>query len=198
MYNIAFCGIDGSGKSTLIEYLVRILQDKYSVVVAKCPFESKKLLKDSGNELFGDVKDVEMKRIAMAFEFVNYHKSIRNVEPQIILSDRYSICYRLLNIIDNITVDTIKRLDKIFNLLPEPDLYVFCDITPQTAYNRLITRGNFVFEEENIEILSRLSLLYKNFFRNTKVPTLKISANSMSELDFELKKIEKIIKGVLQ
>lgn len=195
MFKVAICGIDGAGKTTAINVLKsKLLLSSNAVFVAKCPFESKSFLSQSGVGLHGDKKIVEIKRIAMAFEYVKYYYDVVSQHNSIVIFDRYSICYELLNRLDCLPDDTLRILSMIYGMIPLPDLYIFCDIHPKDALGRLIKRGNYDKDEENLDILTQLSVWYKEFFKKSTVPTIKIVSNSQIELETQMNNIADYVR----
>ncbi len=197
MIHIAFCGIDGAGKTTSINILKNILLPEIEVKVAKCPFSSKKTLKNSGWEYLEKDKTTEIKRIAMAFEFAKYYQRIFSYHPQVLLSDRYSICYQILNEIDNVPFQTRKIMDSIYNSLPEPNLYIFCDVDPVIAVERIKKRKNYIEDEENAQILTAISQRYQEYFSTVKIPKIVIEPKTIEELQFEMGILANHIKNEL-
>ncbi len=199
MLRIAFCGIDGSGKSTAINSLFKELCSmNISSFIVKCPFESKKLLRMSGIDLHDSSNVVNIKRVAMAFEYVLFHNSLCLGDYSVVLYDRHTICYELLNECDSIPLEYSLILKKIYGLVPTPDIYIYCDISPNIAVDRIKDRGDYNDKEDNIAILKRLKVMYDDFFDKTKVPTLKMSFNTVDDIEKNIKKIREYVRRKLK
>lgn len=159
--SIAICGIDGSGKTTLIKALKSYYEKQnVTVGIAKVPFESKSLWMQAFQKS-NDLLSISIKRIGMAFDFLKYYQNI-NFDNEITLCDRYDLCYKVINYVDNIDESMISRIEKIYDLAPNIDRYIFLELPPNIAIQRLNHRCNRT-EDENDHVIKRMSYFYHEY-----------------------------------
>lgn len=154
-YKVAICGIDGAGKSELVDKLYEhYSQLGIEVEKAKVDFRCKNVCGEAQA-----LDDPRIMRVGMAFDFVNYYKHI-NQNYQLLLCDRYDLCYRVLNYIDLDDDKLIESLNKIYDSIEEADLYIMLGLPVEVASNRLDNRGNRQ-NNESIDVLKKMSFYYE-------------------------------------
>jgi thymidylate kinase len=96
-----------------------------------------------------------------------------------VILDRYTICnkvYTHLNGADTVMIDLIHRS------LPEPDLYLYLDLNWETAWNRIIKRGQTVSPKEHPDQLQRAVELYEEHIARLDGKVKRLDA-SLTEAD---------------
>ncbi len=165
---IAVEGIDGSGKTTIVRYLVEELRKRgYDVVSFKEPTDSKygKMIR----QILKDRKispEEELKLFIKDREF-NVRNNILPAlkDGKIVIMDRYyysTVAYQGALGLD---VERIKMLNKQF---PKPDLVIILDVSPETALKRIkAKRKPDRFEDE--EYLRRVREIFLSLKNNVVV-----------------------------
>lgn len=179
---VAFCGIDGCGKTTLIKNLLsdKTWCGKLSVRGEKVNFYCKEYLNLCNNTEYTSGNTI--KRIGMTFDFLNhYTKKLHGTD--IILCDRYDICYRVLNRVDEIPREISNYLDKLYDLCKKPDLYIYLDVEVGIAGKRLERRGNREVEESDLILESMRK--YYDILLKEKDNVVSIDANADEHVVFE-------------
>jgi len=165
IYSIAICGVDGCGKTTITKALYNYYKDKVNIGIAKVEFPSKKHFNlDSMNTI--DDEDAIIKRVGMAFDFVQFYKKL-NFNDGILICDRYDLCYKVLNRVDKLPTGIVKKLDLLYNTAFKVDQYILLDIDIDTASNRLKRRGNRKIDESD-KILFEMRKYYFELIKHMK------------------------------
>jgi dTMP kinase len=133
---IAFCGIDGSGKSTQVERVQKELSKRniksYISKVKYYPFW----------HYFDEMITHKEMRIYMAFHFAQHYLELLPIlEEQgydCVLCDEHKL--RHLTYAKTNGFENIALLDSIFSLAPKPDMTFYFDITSDIAMERIIIR----------------------------------------------------------
>lgn len=189
MLKVAICGIDGAGKSFLIEKLVAHFQNLgIAVDNTKVDFHCKEICKQVDL-----LKEKNIVRIGMAYDFVNHYIYFKSTS-QLLICDRFDVCYRVLNRVDALDNILIEQLDKLYSIIEDADLYIYLDLPVNIAAKRLALRGNRANNESD-EILKLMQHYYKSELakkKNVKV----IDASQSSDVVFETAKniIEKLMR----
>src|SRR5688500_800501 len=102
---IAFCGVDGVGKTSLFRMLSERLKEPEFVFVSRGPSDSDRLIERRFPRLFGDWRDwvegehAEALALACAMDYgVFYDRQIKPLlaagsqDPRAIITDRHAIC----------------------------------------------------------------------------------------------------------
>ena len=184
----AFCGIDGSGKTTVIDNIYEKLKKNYSVCKSKIKLYSRAVFSELSKKIYDNkfefyrVLSPELIRISVAVDFashyMNFNEKYKNYD--IILCDRHAICYQAYGLAYGVKDMTLAN--HIFELINEPDLYFFFDIDVNKAVNRLKLRGDYVDEEENPELLNVVKNKYKYLFSKKRNVVYIDASKSIEEI----------------
>ena len=176
---ICFTGIDGSGKSTFIEYTYEWLKRNTERNITLCEgtkpslFNRQLKINDIGiNRDVIDTYEPEIVALSHAADLLNnLDKTIIPAmnKGDIVLTHRYDICSIAYSQAIGCTNNVIK---KILSLCPEPDILFYLDINPEVAVNRIKNRSILTGEEikrkESIEILSLARKYYVEAVRSSQ------------------------------
>lgn len=157
---IAIEGIDGSGKSTIANYLKEELEKEgFRVVVFKEPTNSVhgQKIRQSFNNRLDAHKELEL------FLLDRKHDVERNILPAlkkgyIIVMDRYyysTIAYQGARGID---IDKIKKMNE--KIAPKPDLVIILDVKPEIGIRRIKERGDKPNKFEDLEYLEKVRKIF--------------------------------------
>lgn len=189
---IAFCGIDGCGKSTQIKQLKKyIAESGKSVYVSKVKFTPYHIYKDRLNS-------EELLSLGTAFEFLKYNMDNSETFEQYdyILNDRHKLCY--LALAKAYGCNNLSELAKIYSLIEHPDLTVYFENSVDTSMQRIIARGLPLANRERVEMLENFKEAYEFFIEMGYYNDLVvIDANrSMEEVTEQMKqKVYTKLKG---
>ena len=182
---IAFCGIDGSGKSTQLKLTKEYLSKEAKVLVARLPYSP---LNKMGDNKFFDLilKGYSGLRI-ISYYYDLQRKQINNYDY--ILCDRHLLCYLAYAYAYN--VPHLKIVRDLLFMVDDPDLTFYFDVPVDMALER-INKRSFKDRNENARVLSKAKEGYEyvmGLFDNV----YRID-NTLSEMEsFEMVK-EKIKK----
>ena len=153
MIRVAICGLDGIGKTTLIEKLKeRFIRNNIAVAQTRVPFTCKTLMKDIGCEELSEFEII--KRIGMMFDFVEHYYRL-DVTVDVLICDRYDIDFEVLNDTYNIPENYKNIMHNIYMRAPRLDVCFFLRADYLVAAERLNKRGNRK-NDENDEILIKM------------------------------------------
>ncbi|WDV47200.1 dTMP kinase [Clostridiaceae bacterium M8S5] len=184
---IAFSGIDGSGKSTLIkmidEYMksqniksqiCRIMGESYynKIIRKKCNGEYLKTFEEYGPALVNITYTADLL-------YNHEHTIIPAIKKNIIiLSDRYDLCclaYSKLRDEPSIVVS------KMLRHITKPTIHFYLEVEPKIAYERIVQRskemGDKISEKENIKTLSLVKIQYNKLVNSTHKNVIIINSN---------------------
>ncbi len=190
---IAFEGIDGAGKTTIVNFLKDELKKRgYNVVTFKEPTDS-----EWGRKIRQAFKDRSLKpedELELFLKDREWNVK-RNILPslkagKIVIMDRYyysTIAYQGARGID------IERIRKLNEKFPKPDLVIILDIKPETAIRRIRQRGDVPNRFEDLEYLKRVREIFLSLKNNIVVVNAErpIEEVKREVLDIVLKHISK-------
>jgi dTMP kinase len=162
---IVFEGIDGAGKSTQAEILMKTLRQKgFSVVYFREPSEGKwgrEIKKKAAHP--DSLSPEEELELFLKDRKENVEKNLKPAlrEKKIVILDRYyfsTIAYQGAKGIDQ---ERIKRMNEGF--VVEPDLVFFLDVDPQEGLDRIKNRRKKDKLFERAEYLVRVREIFRNF-----------------------------------
>ena len=151
---IAFCGIDGSGKSTQLKLVRDYLSKDAKVLVAKMSYSPLNRMGD--NKIF----DLALKGYS-GLKIISYyydlqHKDVFNYDY--ILCDRHLLCY-----LAYAYAYDVPHLDIVRNLLfmvDDPDLTFYFDVPVSVSMDR-ISKRTFIDRNENVDTLTKAKQGYE-------------------------------------
>lgn len=185
----ALCGIDGCGKSTLVEKLIAKLQEHK--VVAEKVKKQRRLNVDlvqkywSGEMDWSKGEFAKLVSIASAFDFlVHYEYEIlpRHRSGNIIICDRYSYCYAAY--MDSVKANLNSSL--LFANVVQPTKTFHVHVSPEVAVMRHHSRGG-PSPDETPEVMKNFSDSYEKIL---------IESNNVIKVD-NTNNIEKSVDKIL-
>ena len=196
---IAFCGIDGSGKTTQLNMLYKwLINDGYSVKQTKVNFHALKVMYHLCDKMYGDRYAYgnlppEMSRLGIAFDFA-YHYLTMQFDEQILLCDRHKVCFRAYGTAYGLTEPV--WVDRVLDLVNDPDIILYFDTDTNISNKRLRIRTERpIRSDETLEHLELVKTAYSDILENQK-NVFVINSNCEKEIIFEnIKNI--IINNVL-
>lgn len=201
---IGVSGIDGSGKTTLIniidKYIKTSLKRKTTICDAMKPgcynSELKYLERFLNlNESYDEYFSPEMINLGFCADlYENYYNIIQPklLEGNVLISHRSRLCCRVYS---EVFSEKLNLVDEILKLVPFPDILFYLKTSPEVAIKRVYSRekkeGIPVVKKENIRVFEKACKLYDEQIE-------KVSANIIIiNGDMEIEKIEKNIKKSL-
>ncbi|MDE7453513.1 MAG: deoxynucleoside kinase [Clostridia bacterium] len=140
MLRIAVCGLDGIGKTTLIEKLkAKLTRDGLTVAQTRVPFTCKTLMENIGCENLNEFEIV--RRIGMTFDFAEHYYKL-DVAADVLICDRYDIDFEVLNDTYKIPENYKDIMHAIYAQAPRLDLCFYLKADYSLAAERLNKRGN--------------------------------------------------------
>ena len=150
MLRVAICGLDGIGKTTLIENLrKKLMLDGYTVAQTRVPFICKTLMEHINCESLDEFEIV--RRIGMMFDFSEHYHAL-DVDADVLICDRYDVDFEVLNDVYNIPQNYKDIMHMIYSRTPRLDLCFYLKADYTIAAKRLVKRGDRK-ENENDNIL---------------------------------------------
>jgi len=177
---IAVCGIDGSGKTSLVECLRRDDRLTGAAFVKKEQKEDfQRLLRlspptEAVPEAYFRGYFAEAARWAHALDFLRFYENV--VAPigktcPVIVSDRWTFCTITFA---EIGTNLALQIEWLLRNVPLPALTVYLDIDPEIALQRLLSRGALAHDED-LELLRAYRDAYRKYFATYKGPLLSLS-----------------------
>lgn len=182
---IAVEGIDGAGKTTISNYIAKVLRERgYDVVVLKEPSDSEygRVIKSSNRRLDPE-RELEL------FILDRIEDVRRNILPalksgKVVIMDRYyysNIAYQSAVGLDG---NEIKRRNE--EIAPQPDLTILLDVDPETALKRIVSRGKLT----PFEKLEYLRKVREKFLEYADDSTVIVDASKpLKEVENEVERI---------
>ncbi len=162
---IVFEGIDGAGKSTQAEILMKTLKEKgFSVVYFREPSEGKWGREIKRKAAYPDsLSPEEELELFLKDRKENVEKNLKPAlkKKKIVILDRYyfsTIAYQGAKGIDQ---ERIKRMNEGF--VAEPDLVFFLDVDPQEGLDRIKNRRKKDKLFERAEYLVKVREIFRGF-----------------------------------
>ena len=194
MLRIAICGLDGIGKTTLIEKLKgKLVREGLSVAQTKVPFTCKTIMETMDENLN---RFEIVRRIGMAFDFAEHYHYL-DVVADVLISDRYDIDFEVLNDTYDIPQCYKDIMHAIYVQAPRLDLCFYLQADYLLAAERLNKRGNRK-ENENDDILRRMQ---KSFEERIKTyPNMVVLDATKAEYEITndaVKRVILLLKGTI-
>lgn len=187
MKNIAVVGIDGSGKSTLVNALKIKLENGYSkkVKIARTKKANSGLYSNIC-ERYSIMPSEDVKAAAFYLDLLAEYDNISEIEADYCIWDRYFYCLEAYFKAENINI--MDWVSLIHNL-PEPEYIVFCDLAPSDAIERIKCRGRLkVLETE--EYLTEVRREYNRILSDKEIIYIDARKDTVYNLDVILSKLE--------
>ena len=193
---VVFCGIDGSGKTTLVN---AVQQELDHLGISSMVFTnhagsaspywqstmlSRRQLEDANIPMPEDVD-----RTLQATEFLAYARYVLPKllsQYEIVLSDGYDISKMVYARVKlNGEVGTAENLLKLATDIVQPDLLLYLDVAPETAMIRIHSRGKPREWNENLDVM-RQAISYFHLFMGQRSYSRKVDAEkSLNEVKEE-------------
>ncbi|MGX7111876.1 dTMP kinase [Gemella cuniculi] len=149
MYNIVIEGNDGAGKSTLIKNIKKYLISKgYKVLVVRynMSYTTLPAIKEGKRRKFSSEVNTTLHYLSIKDQIYQYVDKFQK-KGYIILWDRYIYSVVARGLSRNVNK---KLISYMINDIPLPDLIIYLDISPRTAYSRL--KGNVNYWESGLDV----------------------------------------------
>ena len=179
---VVVMGIDGSGKTTLINNIKQCSENiprikpmsifKDSVFTRELE-QVAELNGKTRREMYSPI----LRSIVWRNDLIN--NTLLKVVPElengnIVILDRYYLCNKIYS---NFDVQNLSHMDKLFEILPKPDLGLYLDVKVDIALDRIEKRGLKKSPYETKENLNKLRNKYLEHIVQEQYPILKIDAN---------------------
>lgn len=148
---IAFCGIDGSGKTTQMKKIEKWLNENNILAKStKVKFHDLEVIYRICDNEFGDPYAYgklppDIVRTGIAFDFAYHYmkleEELNNVD--VLLCDRHKLCFLAYG--KAYGVKDFTWIKKIMNIIPDPDLTFYFDTDINVSNNRIKKRKEYAF-----------------------------------------------------
>ena len=198
---IAVMGIDGSGKTTLVENLKKCSS---GIDKIKCMsiFENSIFTKEleSVAQQQGKTRrecfSKELRSIIWRTDLINnvFNDVIPELENgNIIILDRYKLCNKVYS---NLEISDLGHMDRMLEILPNPDLGIYLDVDIDVALSRINNRNNRELAPyEKKEGLIALKERYEKLIQQENYNIIKVDAN-LSEKEVTKCALDSIIREI--
>lgn len=193
---IAIEGIDGSGKTTICDILVKEL--KNSILIKEPSYnEIGKFIRNSLENKEEYMKDFLISTLLFFADRIYLKKEIRKLKEKYdyIISDR---CFLSTYTYQNALIknkEEKKKFNKIFNFLLQnieiPDAIIILDVDVDVAVKRLKEKKKSIYEEKNF--LEKVLENYRNFKLELKNIYLIDANRSIEEVKNDVIKVIQLI-----
>lgn len=149
---IAFCGIDGAGKTTQVNKIkFRLTTKGYKVWLSKVSYYPFHVYENK------TITQYEI-RIGMAFFFAQHYLTLipqlKQQKYDYVLCDRHALCHLAFAKTYGINDEQLNKLNAIFSIGGHPDLTFYFDIPLEVSLERIRTRKDKPVDQDEIpEIL---------------------------------------------
>jgi thymidylate kinase len=186
---VAFCGIDGSGKTTAIARITRLPEFQSSLVFKKEHRENVDRLlrfypdraRDPENYLMGPF--AVQQRWAYTLDFLCFYQiQVRPHldENRILFCDRWTPCIQAwAAMLGEREAEPIRA---IAATMPSPDLVIFLRVDPHQAYTRIL-KSREPTPDEHLRVLEALDKSYLRLFADSEFPVYLIENHDRGETD---------------
>ena len=195
---IVIMGIDGAGKTTLIQNIKKCsinISGLKSMSIFDESIFTKELEEtaDKQGKTRREMFSPRLRSIIWRNDLIN--NTLTKVVPElekghIVILDRYCLCNKVYS---NLEKEGLSHMDKILDILPKPDLGIFLDVNESVAVERIKKRGKEIAPYETIQKLKELRTRYLQKLPEEQYPIFSINAN-LSEKEVT----EQTIKCIVQ
>lgn len=170
---MTFCGVDGSGKSTVVEQLAALLRLRGRTVAVRTPLVGDRSFATDVRllrERAGLASDTSRDFLADYFSHVLVRESLDVVAADladgvIVLCERYLRSHRANQAAFGVD---LSHLDPLFELLPQPDVEIYIDVPVDVALERIAKRRTKGIGDD-AAYLTRVSEELAEFCRSERV-----------------------------
>lgn len=190
---VTFSGIDGSGKTTRCQVLVRLLRERgLPAVLSKPAYEANDAVKDFCEWAYGDrfayfnQLNGEFYISCLIADWLAYlARVLSRAGEQILVCDRYihDVLAQAIHMKAQAVV-----LRELWSLFPKPDIEYFLDVSPEVAHERLKARSELpIHRAESLGELKVLTGAYGELAQDLKWNRVVVGdATSTEELAEEV------------
>ncbi len=198
---IAFCGVDGSGKTTQINLLQNKLKIQgKKVYVTKQPTDWYRKDKRVRNFLEGRVSNNELIKELALFSATDrlrqYNNEIlpKEKEGYVVIIDRYVYSAYTYFCSRGLEIEWLKEINRYITL---PDVTIYIDTPAEIAYQRIIERDgqSAKKEEKDMEFLMKVTQMFKNQIWGKKDNYFIVDGNKSKEQISE--EVIQIVKKII-
>jgi dTMP kinase len=157
---IAFCGIDGSGKTTLAERVIAWLKDQQipaNFHKARTGRSGIERLGDGDVTAIAGGEGAVLMMTAIAWQSIKDSKPARRIPGSVLVYDRYTSCALALCRI--YAPQAEKKVRAFVDALPKADVTLYVAASPEIAAARLATRGG---SAKTLEFLQAFDGAYRS------------------------------------
>ncbi|GAF05486.1 dTMP kinase [Saccharicrinis fermentans] len=192
-YHIVFEGIDGSGKSSLINMVSEFLGDRNVKIINW--FKNQKI-RDIANvyNLSGKMTPDILLAIH-ASHTLSLLNEIKDHTDYIFLWDRYIYSSYASVVARGGETELASEVVRHF---PKPNLVIYIKNQPEISYNRVLNRGEITFYEAGLDIIYRGSNLIQKFtdFKQGKINNTLIKLSFMTLMEEINRNLESILSSI--
>lgn len=199
---ITISGIDGSGKTTLINNLEKIIGDRLPVVCMSAYKDTK--FTEELEEVAKKAGTTRRKCFSKLLRSITWKNdligsTVKNVIPKleegkIVILDRYTLCAKAFTDAEG---EEDSYMDIMLDGLPKPDLGIYLDVDIYTALDRINQRDKQKDPYENKEGLVKLKKSYEKLMKEEDYPITTIDAN-LSQREVTKQVLDKVFKIYMQ
>jgi dTMP kinase len=197
---IVFCGVDGSGKTTMMKklenYLSSIMpRDRY--IFTKQPRDIVRDMDIFKNMMYTKNPNVDYRAVVMltlSERIQHCHEEIIPAlkEGKIVISDRY-IFTTIANMIARGYTDESWFFDVIKHI-PKPDIAFLAHVDPELAINRILSREEEKDRYLDKELLRKVSANYENISKEASFIVLDTSEDPKKAFNTVKEKVDSVFK----
>ncbi len=195
---ITFCGLDGCGKTTLINDLIEDIGNKDIIFLTKQPTKAVRRSEifrtymDSSDHSEFDYRSLSLLAASDRIQHTNKLIKKKLEEGYIVISDRYF--YSCLANLRARGYKSDKWIYEIAKYIIKPDLAFFLDVSPQTAISRVRQRPDEADSFIDIPLQYRLRQEYVDICRKNKGILINSSLSEEKCRKIVKENAERIIK----
>ncbi len=200
---ISFCGIDGCGKSTqaymLADFFKKICKVPSCVVPSFKPTintDKLKQISPSKNIYLDFPPDIiSLSLVSDLWRNMNNFIMPKLKTDEIIITERFS---ESLLVYGPLFGSNEELIQKSFEIFPVPDIYIFLEIDPETAYYRVVNRarvdGISMQPKEQLSMMKKAALRYKRFV-NSLLNTVSLDIDMLTKDEIHKKIINNLMES---
>lgn len=196
---ITFCGLDGSGKTTLINLLSNYLKESgLDFELTKQPTKTMRknpLFRKAIDEPFSD--DVDYREISYMCAINKSQHTRLVIEPllsqgKIVISDRYF--YSSLANLEAYGFNEDEKIYSMSNEIIQPDISFFLDVPVDIAINRIRNRESEKNRYIDTILQEKLRIIYKQISSDNNGYIIDCSVSVDKSFDSILERVKSVLK----